>query len=108
MTESTRNTSEDVAELVEACPFPIIQCDVHGHVLFTNRAFLNLLEILNIPRDQASRILPEGCIPQLESVFHGKGRSFDLKRELDGRFLEFTFAPIRSNGPLDEQLRTRA
>ena len=29
-------------------------------------------------------------------MFHGKGRSFDLKRELDGRFLEFTFAPIRS------------
>ena len=43
-----------------------------------------------------SRILPEGCIPQLEAMFHGKARSFDLKRELDGRFLEFTFAPIRS------------
>jgi signal transduction histidine kinase len=96
MPESTRNTSEDVAELVEACPFPVIQCDLHGQVLLTNTAFLNLLEVLNIPRDQASRILPEGCIPQLESVFHGKGRSFDLKRELDGRFLEFTFAPIRS------------
>jgi len=96
MTESTRNVSEDLAELVEACPFPVIQCDVQGRVLLTNRAFLNLLEILNIPQDEASRILPEGCIAQLETVFHGKGRSFDLKRELDGRFLEFTFAPIRS------------
>jgi signal transduction histidine kinase len=96
MPESTRNTSEDVAELVEACPFPVIQCDVHGHVLFGNSAFFNLLEVLNIPHDQASRILPEASIPQLEAVFLGKGRSFDLKRELDGRFLEFNFAPIRS------------
>ena len=96
MTESTRNASEDLAELVEACPFPVIQCDVQGHVLHTNTAFLNLLEVLNIPHDEASRILPEGCIAQLETVFHGKGRSFDLKREFDGRFLEFTFAPIRS------------
>ncbi len=40
--------------------------------------------------------MPEGCIAQLEAIFHGKARSFDLKRELDGRFLEFTFAPIRS------------
>ena len=96
MPESTRNTSEDVAEVVEACPFPVIQCDVHGHVLLGNSAFFNLLEVLNIPHDQASRILPEASIPQLEAVFHGKGRSFDLKRELDGRFLEFNFAPIRS------------
>ncbi len=57
MTESTRNASEDLAELVEACPFPVIQCDVQGRVLLTNTAFLNLLEILNIPHDQASRIL---------------------------------------------------
>jgi signal transduction histidine kinase len=32
----------------------------------------------------------------LEVLFHGKARSLDLKRELDGRFLEFNFAPIRS------------
>ena len=75
MTESTRNASEDLAELVEAFPFPVIQCDVNGQVLVTNTAFLNLLEVLNIPRDQATRILPEGCIAQLETVFHGKGRS---------------------------------
>ncbi|HET6962912.1 MAG TPA: PAS domain-containing protein, partial [Terriglobia bacterium] len=76
MTESSRNASEDLAELVEACPFPVIQCDVQGRVLLTNTAFLNLLEVLNIPRDEASRILPEGCIPQIEALFHGKTRSF--------------------------------
>jgi len=96
MTESTRNASEDVAELVEACPFPVIQCDVQGRVLLANTACLSLLEIVNIPHDEASRILPEGCIAQLEAMFHGKARPFELKRELDGRFLEFTFAPIRS------------
>jgi len=96
MTDSTRNASEDLTELVEACPFPVVQCDVHGRVLLTNSAFLNLLDILRIPKDQAARILPEGCIAQLESAFQGKGRAFDLKHEIDGRFLEFTFAPIRS------------
>ncbi len=96
MTEFTRNASEDLAELLEACPFPVFQCDTQGNILLTNTAFLNLLEVLNIPQDQASRILPEGCISQLEVLLHGKARSLDLKRELDGRFLEFTFAPIRS------------
>jgi signal transduction histidine kinase len=96
MTEFTRNASEDLAEFLEACPFPVFQCDLQGNVLLANAAFLNLLEVLNIPQDQASRILPEGCIPQLEVLFHGKARSLDLKRELDGRFLEFNFAPIRS------------
>ena len=96
MTEFTRNASEDLAEFLEACPFPVFQCDTQGHVLLTNAAFLNLLEVLNIPQDQASRILPEGCVPQMEVLFHGKARSLDLKRELDGRFLEFTVAPIRS------------
>jgi len=69
---------------------------VQGQVLLTNSAFLSLLEVLHIPKDQASRILPEGYIAQLEGVFQNKGRAFDLKREIDGRFLEFTFAPIRS------------
>ena len=96
MTEFTRNALEDLAELLEACPFPVFQCDTQGNVLLTNTALLNLLEVLNIPQDQASRILPEGCIPQLEVLLHAKARSLDLKRELDGRFLEFTFAPIRS------------
>jgi two-component system, NtrC family, sensor kinase len=96
MTESTRNSTEDLAELVEACPFPVMQCDLQGQVLLTNSAFLSLLEVLHIPKDQASRILPEGYIAQLEGTFQGKGRAFDLKREIDGRFLEFIFAPIRS------------
>ena len=96
MTESTRNASEDLAELVEACPFPVIQCDVHGQVLFTNSALLSLLEVLHIPASQASRILPEGYVAQLEGIFQNQGRAFDLKREIDGRFLEFTIAPIRS------------
>src|SRR5688572_1946966 len=52
MTESARNVSEDLAELVEACPFPTIQCDTHGRFLLTNTAFSNLLEVLNIPHDQ--------------------------------------------------------
>jgi len=96
MTESTRNASEDLAELVEACPFPVVQCDVRGQVLLSNSACLSLLEVLHIPKDQASRMLPEGYIAQLQSVFQNKGRAFDLKREIDGRFLEFTFAPMHS------------
>src|SRR5262245_55616886 len=96
MTESTRNASEDLAELVEACPFPVIQCNVLGQVLFTNSALLSLLEVLHIPASQVNRILPEGYVTQLEGVLQNKGRSVDLKREIDGRFLEFTFAPIRS------------
>jgi two-component system, NtrC family, sensor kinase len=96
MTEFTRNASEDLEELLEAYPFPAVQCDVQGQVVHTNSAFLNLLEVLHIPKEQASRIFPEGYLPQLDSLFQGKGRSFDLERELDGRFLEFSFAPIRS------------
>lgn len=96
MTESTRNASEDLAELVEACPFPMLQCDAQGHVLLANSAFLNLLELLHVPEDQASQILPEGYSDRLESAFHNRSRGFDLEREIDGRFLEFNFAPIRS------------
>ena len=96
MTDSTRNASEDLEELLEAYPFPAVQCDVLGQVVHTNSAFLNLLEVLHIPKEQASRIFPEGYLPQLDSLFQGKGRSFDLERELDGRFLEFSFALIRS------------
>jgi len=96
MTDSTRNASEDLEELLEAYPFPAVQCDVQGQVVHTNSAFLNLLEVLHIPKEQASRIFPEGYLPQLDSLFQGKGRSFDLERELDGRFLEFSFALIRS------------
>jgi signal transduction histidine kinase len=96
MTESTRNASEGLAELVEACPFPVVQCDVQGRVLLANSAFQSLLEVLHIPQDQASRILPDGTLAQLEAVLHSKGRTSALKREIDGRFLEFTFSPVRS------------
>lgn len=97
MSEPVRNSSEDLAEFTEACPFPVIQCDVQGQVLLMNSALLNLLDTLRIPRDQATRILPEGYAAQLEAVFQAaKGRAFDLKREIEGRFLEFTFAPIGS------------
>lgn len=96
MTESTHNASEDLAELIEACPFPVMQCDLTGEVLFTNSAFLSLLDALHIAKDQPGRILPEGCIAQLEGLVQSRGRTLELKREIDGRFLEFTFSPIRS------------
>lgn len=96
MTESTHNASEDLAELIEACPFPVMQCDLTGEVLFTNSSFLSLLDALHIAKDQPGRILPEGCIAQLEGLVQSRGRTLELKREIDGRFLEFTFSPIRS------------
>jgi signal transduction histidine kinase len=96
MTESTRNASEDLAELVEACPFPVLQCDLKGEVLLANSALVDLLDILHVPKDQPGRILPEGCIAQLEGLLQSRGRTLDLKREIDGRFLEFNFSPIRS------------
>lgn len=54
------------------------------------------MEVLHIPKDPATQILPEGYIAQLESVFQNKGIAFVLKREIDGRFLKFTFAPMHS------------
>lgn len=73
-----------------------MRSDLTGEVLFTNSALLSLLDALHIPRDQPGRILPEGCIAQLEGFVQSRGRTLELKREIDGRFLEFTFSPIRS------------
>jgi two-component system NtrC family sensor kinase len=96
MSEPILNTSEEVAEYAEACPFPIVEFDMQGRILLMNRAFLELLERLKIPREEADRILPDGYLTQLQPVLDGKGAAFDLVRENEGRFLEFTFVPLRA------------
>jgi len=96
MSEHILNTSPEVAEYAEACPFPIVEFDMQGSILLMNRAFLELLERLKIPREEAGRVLPEGYLSQLQQVLDEKGAAFDLFSEVENRFLEFTFIPLRA------------
>jgi two-component system NtrC family sensor kinase len=96
MSEHTLNTSPEVAEYAEACPFPIVEFDMQGSILQINHAFLELLRRLKIPKEEADRILPEGYLSQLQQVLNEKGAAFDLVSEVENRFLEFTFIPLRA------------
>jgi signal transduction histidine kinase len=90
------NPSEELIEFSEACPFPVVKCDTQGTILLMNSAFLGLLDRLKIPQDQAAKVFPPDYLAQVKQVLEGQGAAFDLHCEVAGRFLEFTFAPIRT------------
>jgi two-component system NtrC family sensor kinase len=95
MTEPALNTSEELAEFIEACPFPIGKCDTEGNILQMNHAFLDLLESLKIPKEQATRLLPQNYLGQLSQLLSSEATALDLVQDIEGHSLKFTFVPIR-------------
>lgn len=96
MDELIPQHSEILAEFIDACPFPMMHCDSQGRILQINAALQTLLSLLEVPKDHAERLLPEGYVAHIKGIFKTKGAPFDLKREIAGRFLELTLTPIRS------------
>ncbi len=95
VTEKRRweNRTRELADLPNINPFPVFKCDENGRVLFTNLAADSLLLSLDVPPEDASRLLPPDAPDVIKAVVEKRAGILGLLHEFQDRFLSLTFSP---------------
>jgi signal transduction histidine kinase len=83
----------DLSHLPNINPFPVMKCDADGRVLFLNEAASRLLLELDIPTNEAHRLLPPDHREQIRAVLDERSGIVAELHELLGRSLSVTFSP---------------
>lgn len=87
-----KTSGDDSKELSEVFPFPILKCDLDGHLVFMNGRCSALLDHLRLPADRFSQILPERFVATIRRALKS-GKPIEVKRRLNHRIFHFTFTP---------------
>jgi two-component system NtrC family sensor kinase len=84
---------EELAELPNINPFPILKCDTEGRVVFINLAARSFLEGLGLTAEQAASVLPPDYGETIRAVLDRRAGILGRLHEFRDRAFSVTFSP---------------